>query len=212
MIHTFAWHLTWKEQPFKLKTEFWAQNIHEQFPELWSEELVDDYVSDNNFFSYFMLCTGSEMHAAINGSVNFSLPFKSFREIGGTGDVHHAPKCKRPGREIKLFEILVGSRWYSMAKKDSQGKNCENKSLTQSAWPHLPRRRGQQVAEQGFRSLGGEDREAACSKRFVSIKTSPFHFSSSCRSFVVVNHMLINSSSLRLRTFFKFLASLYSLI
>lgn len=55
--------------------------MREQFPERWSEEVVDDYVSDENFYFYFMLCTGSEMHAAINGSVNFSLPFKSFCEI-----------------------------------------------------------------------------------------------------------------------------------
>lgn len=73
--------------------------MREQFPERWSEELVDDYVSDENFYFYFMLCTGSEMHAAINGSVKFSLPFKSFCEIGGTGDVHRAPKCKLLGKE-----------------------------------------------------------------------------------------------------------------
>ena len=60
-----------------------------------------------------------------------------------------------------------------MAKTISQGKDCENKTPTPSTWPHLLRRRGEQVAEQGFRSLGGGG-QAAFRKRFVRNKPHLF--------------------------------------
>ena len=41
-IRTFPWHLPWKQQ--SMKAEF-GQQMRQEFPLAWSEDIVDDYVS-----------------------------------------------------------------------------------------------------------------------------------------------------------------------
>ena len=41
---TFPWHLPLKQQHLKVKVEFWQQ-MTQEFPFAWSEDIVDDYVS-----------------------------------------------------------------------------------------------------------------------------------------------------------------------